>query len=91
MQDNNQATEQRLTLSTINTMVRVLNDALRNDPSLANDLFLFLKEKNIHVPTLTQKELSELIPVSYTTRNPTEQIHRLKGAFEDINSVENIL
>ena len=91
MQDINQAKEQRLTLSTINSMVRVLNEALRVDPSLANDLFLFLKERNIHVPILTQKELSELIPVSYTQRNPAEQIHRLKGAFEGINSIENIL
>jgi len=91
MQDNNKAIEQRLTLSTINGMVRVLNDALRKDPSLANDLFLFLKERNIEVPTLTQKELSELIPVSYKKKNSTDQIHRLKGAFEDVNSIENIL
>jgi len=91
MQNNNQAKEQRLTLSTINSMVRVLSEALRNNPSLANDLFLFLSERNIQVPVLTQKELSELIPVTYTKRNAAEQIHRLKGAFEDVNSIENIL
>ena len=45
MQDKNQETEQRLTLSTINTMVRVLNEALRNNPNLATDLLFFLKEK----------------------------------------------
>jgi len=91
MQDNTQAKEQRLTLTTINSMVRLLNDELRKNPSLANDLFLFLKERNINVPILTQKELSELIPVTYANRNEAEQIHRLKGAFEDVNSIENIL
>lgn len=91
MQDNNKAIEQRLTLSTISSMMRVLNDAIRKDPSLANDLFIFLKERNIHVPTLTQKELSELIPVSYTKKNSTEQIQKLKKAFEDVNAIENIL
>lgn len=91
MQDNNKTTEQRLTPSTISSMIRVLNDALRKDPSLANDLFLFLKEKSIDVPTLSQQELKELIPVSFKKRNSTEQIHRLKRAFENVEAIENIL
>ncbi len=91
MQDSS-GNKQRLTPSTLNTMMRVLNEALKKDPSLAYDLFLFLKEKNIHVPTLSQKELSELIPVSFTNRkNSTEQIHKLRKAFEDVNSIDNIL
>lgn len=91
MQDNNKVNEQRLTLSTINSMMRVLNDSLRNNPSLANDLYLFLKQRNIEVPELSQKQLSELIPVTYKKKNSADQIHRLRGTLEGINNIENIL
>jgi len=90
MQDNNQNQEQRLTPSTINSMLRVLNDGLRNDPSLANDLFQFLTKRNLSIPILSKEELSNLIPVSFTYKNSSEQVHKLKGAFEDVNS-ENLL
>jgi len=91
MQDSNQAEKERLTISTINSMMRVLSDALKKDPSLGNDLLLFLKEKNIHVPTLSQQELSNLIPVSYKKKNSKEQIQKLQKAFENVDHIEHIL
>lgn len=91
MQDSNQTEKERLTISTINSMIRVLSDALRKDPSLGNDLLLFLQEKNIHVPTLSQQELSELIPVSYNNKNSKQQMEKLQKAFEKVNDIEHIL
>jgi len=91
MQDSKQTGKERLTISTISSMIRVLNDALKTDPSLGNDLLLFLKEKNIHVPTLSQQELSELIPVSYKKKNSKEQLQKLQNAFEKVDDIEHIL
>ena len=83
--------KQPANFSTINSLVRILNYELQNNPLLYNELLQFLNDKKIHVPALSQKDLSELIPVSYANKNNTKQMHKLKGAFEGVEAVENLI
>lgn len=84
-------TEQHISRASINKIMSVLHDSLKNDLSLAQDLLNFLSERNISIPTLTKEELSELIPVSFKNKNSGEQINKLKNSFEDIHGGEHIL
>ena len=83
--------EQQLSFTTISSMVRVLNSELLKNPTLANDLLLFLKERNIEVPVSSHNDLNLRVPVSYGAKKPSEQIHKLKRAFEGVNTIEKIL
>lgn len=84
-------TEQHISRASINKIMSVLHDSLKNDLSLAQDLLSFLKDRNISIPSLTKEELSELIPVSFKNKNSGEQIDKLRNSFEDIHGGEHIL
>lgn len=84
-------TEQHISRATINKMIGVLHESLKNDFNLARDLMQFLQDRNIDIPTLSKEELSELIPVSFNNKNSNEQIDKLKNSFEDIQKGEHIL
>ena len=91
MQDFMYQEEQILSFSTIRAMVRVLNSELLKNSSLANDLFLFLKERNIEIPASTEDRRSNQPPISYGTNKSPEQIYKLKKAFEGVKTTESIL
>ena len=83
--------EQELSFSTIRAMVRVLNSELPKNPSLANDLLQFLEERNIEILVSSKEELNKRASVSSGTNKSSEQIYKLKRAFEGVNTTENIL
>lgn len=83
--------EQHVTNSTINTMLDVLNNKLKKDNILANELLSFLSEHNIEIPTLSSNDLKNLIPVSYKHKNQAHQIGKLKTSFEGIETTEFVL
>ena len=89
--DTNQITGGTLTLSTVNSMMRILNEEVRKDSNLAFDLWLFLQERNIHVPVLSSDELSNLIPATFKYQSSLEQNTRIQHAFEGIASEEHLL
>ncbi len=80
-----------LTASAVNSMIRVLNEEVRKDSNLAFDLLLFLQERHIEVPILSDEELSNLIPVSFKYQNSKESKKRIQHAFEGFSSNEDIL
>ena len=86
-----QDAEQQLSFSTIRTMIRVLNIELLKNPSLGNDLLLFLEERNIEIPVLSKEELNKQAPVSYEANKSPDKLLKLKRAFEGLNTIENIL
>ena len=83
--------QQKLSFTTIRSMVRVLNSELLKNPSLASDLLQFLKDRNIDIPDPIKMELNKQSAVSSETKKSTEQIYKLKRAFEGVNVTENIL
>ncbi len=91
MHNTNFKKAETVNFSTINSIMRVLNNALQNNPLLANELLQFLEDKNINVPTLSQKELSDLIPVSYNNKNSTKQMQKLKWSFEGTCVIDNLI
>jgi hypothetical protein len=78
-------------LSTVNSMMRVLNEEVRKDSNLAFDLLLFLQERHIEVPILSNDEIKNHIPVSFKHQNSSEANKRIQLAFEGISLKEDIL
>ena len=91
MQDFTFDEEQTLSFTTIRAMVNVLNSELLKNPSLANDLLLFLNERDIEIPVLSVDKSNKNISAQYKTKRSSQKIHKLKRAFEGATSVENIL
>ncbi len=84
-------TEPKISKALLNAMMQTLNESLKKDYSLANDLMRFMTERNIEIPTNVLGEMDKDLPVSFSKRNPDDQISRLKHSFRDIDLKENIL
>jgi len=86
MQTYTQKQENRLTLFTINSMMEILNDEIRKNPELANDLLNFLEERNINIIETSQRKFDKTIPVSFSKRQSEKDIQKLKTIFEDVDT-----
>ncbi len=86
MQTYTQKQENRLTLFTINLMMEILNDEIRKNPELANDLLNFLEERNINIIETSQRKFDKTIPVSFSKRQSEKDIQKLKTIFEDVDT-----
>ena len=83
--------EQTVSLTAIGEMVKVLKKELQNNPTLANELLAFLKDRNIDIPTLNSEQTNRKAPIRYGGKHSDEKINKLKSSFEGIHSIENIL
>ena len=91
MQQINTTVNPILTNSTIKSMLNTLSNVLKSDATLANDLLIFLNEREVDIPILSDAKLRQLIPVSYNQKNSAHNISQLRNSFEAIGTIEFIL
>ena len=92
MTQNNVLIEKhQLNYATINSIVRILNDSLKTDINLANDLLHFLNDHHITVPELSNKRNEQPLPVSFEKKASEHLIDQLKYAFEGIEMTESLI
>lgn len=91
MQDSYYNDEEKLSITTISAMVRALNSEMLKNPSLANELLQFLRDRNIEVPTQINDKTDKNAPITYNTKKPSEKLNKLRRAFEGVDLTENIL
>ncbi len=85
--NNIDMSQEQVSRATINYLLETLQDSLKKDKSLANDLVSFLEEHNISIST----EPSKLIPVSFNKKDSKKQISKLKVSFDNSDTTEYIL
>jgi hypothetical protein len=91
MLNYNKIEGKRLTISTVRAMIKMLNNALVENHSLAKDIFLFLKNKNIDIPIINKTPLDKLVTKRYTAYKSDKTNFKLKNAFEGVSSFESIM
>jgi hypothetical protein len=83
--------EQPMSRNTIDSMVSVINQTLKTDMTLANDLLLFLEERGIQVPAIAPGDLHPLLVAEYAHKPENGKIERLRGIFEGVDTKESVL
>ncbi len=86
-----QMNEQQLSRSRIEAIVSTLNQTLKTDMNLAQDLLLFLQERGIQIPSIGTGSMQPILNASYDHKLPHGQADRLRGMFDDLGTRENIL